>query len=144
MVTRYWKVNAAPAGTVVVGQSARARSRPLNVASPPLHSFPSGIFCRSWPLTLGTRRLSQPVNDIEPPVAASAARQAADLAAVPPSGPHSSARLGGVPIAPCAWAGAAASAIQDSTAAADTAMAGLRRADIEAGLRRAGSRFGPP
>ncbi|CAM5449426.1 hypothetical protein SFUMM280S_03717 [Streptomyces fumanus] len=44
-VTRYLNTYA-PLSTGVAGQSARARSRPLNSGSPALHSSPSGM--RSW------------------------------------------------------------------------------------------------
>src|SRR5512135_2128794 len=120
MVTRYRKVYRAPGVSGVAGQSARARSSPLYPASPPLHSLPLGMRWASRPLTLGTRMLS---NAIGPPLAATAARHAADAAAAPPSLPQATARLTGVAIAPCAWAGWPIRAAGTSQAAARAAAA---------------------
>src|SRR2546421_3113380 len=98
MVVRYVKVKLAPAVSFVAGQSARGRSRPRYAESPPLHSLPSGISCRSRPFTSGTRRLSHSVNDWAP-LTAMAALHAA-VRPWPPSGLHAYTRLTGLFRAP--------------------------------------------
>src|SRR3569833_883450 len=116
-------VNEAPAVTFVDGQSARARSRPLNLAMPPLHSLPSGITVRSLPLTFATRMLSQSATSA--PTATAALHASDDFCAAVPM-PQATDRDTGVCSAPCACAGVASTVTARNASAAPATAARAR------------------
>src|SRR5689334_4413558 len=119
----YANVKVAPALTLVVGQSERGRSSPANLARPPLHSLPSGMTSRSRPSTPGTRMLSQSVTSAP---AATAALHAAEFICAGVPAPHTTERLAGVDIAPCACAGAPNTRAPSRAPMAAATMASLR------------------
>ncbi len=137
-VTRYLKVYA-PLLTLVAGQSARARSIPLNAGSLALHSLPSGISSWCLPAALPMRMPFQSYSAWVPP-AATAALHAADFGFSGPSAWHCDTRLTGSPIEPCADAGAAARVVRASGARPATATAATLRGADGAGMGNSSKR----
>src|SRR3954453_23825640 len=129
MVSEYRNVKPAPAVSLVEGQSARARSRPLYASIPPLHSLPSGMTCRSRPFTSATRMLSHSATSAP---AATAALQAAEPFCCAVPAPHAYARLTGLDGAPCASAAAGSRTRATSEPTADAAIAADARRTVMA------------